>query len=332
MAASRPALPWSRSASAWGDSAPRGRSAPRSAARAGRVPTWIPVGVLVAAAIWLCSDLRSSVDAAGFATVDVRRSRLDAPAGFQDPRWQEYLALRLAGLPPVDARDHAQVRAVAVEVARLPFVLEVLEPRVLWPDGIEVPLLLRKPGACVLSGTDYLAVSDDGVVLPGRWPTPPLVEGRFLPVIGPNDGRFDTIQPGERLRAPADVDGLAIALSLRAALEPEDFALAGPPLVDATRARQTSVEEPGARVLFEGRRVVHFGRAPGAGAPGELPTEKKWEHVRRALACLRPENGARDWSLVDARWDVADVAWRLPPDAEEPADAQTARRPAARKP
>ena len=88
--------------------------------------------------------------------------------------------------------------------------------------------------------------------------------------------------------------------------------------------------------LFEGRRVVHFGRAPGAGAPGELPTEKKWEHVRRALSFLRPENGARDWSLVDARWDVADVAWRLPPDPDAPADSPATKSkskpPAPRKP
>ncbi|MCY2960977.1 MAG: hypothetical protein NTY35_12505 [Planctomycetota bacterium] len=322
MAASRPLLRRSRPGPGSGSAAPR----------AGRVPTWIPIGVLATAAAWLCSSLQNSVDAAGFATVDVRRSRLDAPAGFRDPRWQEYLAVRLASLPPVDARDHAQVRSVAVAVAGLPFVQEVLEPRVLWPDGIEVPLRLRKPGACVLSGTDFLAISEDGVVLPGRWPTPPLVDGRFLPVIGPNDGRFDSAQPGERLRAPGDVDGLAVALSLRAALEPEDFALAGPPLVDATRARQTAVDEPGVRILFEGRRVVYFGRAPEAGAPGELPTEKKWEHVRRALAFLRPENGARDWSLADVRWDVADVAWRLPPDPEAPADAPTPKRPAPRKP
>ncbi len=291
-----------------------------SASRAGHVPTWIPIAILATAAVWLCSSLQNSVDAAGFAVVDVRRSRLDSPAGFRDPRWQDYLALRLASLPPVDARDHAQVRAVAIEIARLPFVQAVLEPRVVWPDGIEVPLLLRKPGASVLSGGDYLTVSDDGIVLPGRWPTPPLVEGRFLAVIGPNDGRFDTVQPGEKLRSPVDVDGLAVALSLNAALEASDFALTGPPMVDATRARQTSVEEPGVRILFEGRRVVHFGRAPGAGAPGELPTEKKWEHVRRALSFLRPENGARDWSLVDARWDVADVAWRQPPDPDAPAD------------
>lgn len=315
MAASRPDIPCSTPA--------RERGA--SASRSGRVPAWIPIAILATAAVWLCSSLQGSVDAAGFAVVDVRRSRLDSPAGFRDPRWQEYLALRLASLAPVDARDHAQVRSVAVEVARLPFVKEVLEPRVVWPDGIEVPLLLRTPGACVLAGTDYLAVSDDGVVLPGRWPAPPLVEGRFLPVIGPNDGRFDTVQPGERLRAPADVDGLAVALSLREAFAAADFELTGPPLVDATRARQTTVEEPGVRIHFEGRRTVHFGRAPGAGAPGELPTEKKWEHVRRALSLLRPENGARDWSLVDARWDVADVAWRLPPDPDAPDEAPSAK-------
>jgi hypothetical protein len=295
-------------------------------ARRGRVPLWIPLGLLVAGAIWLASELQDSVDAAGFARVDLRRARLDAPAGFRDPRWEEWLGLHLAALPSVDARDPAQVRSVAREIARLPFVAEVREPRVVWPDGIEVPVRLREPAACVLAGNDYLAIAADGVVLPGRWPAPPLVGGRFLPVIGPNDGRFEGLQPGTRLAAPADVDGLAIALSMRAALTPEDFELTGPPLVDASRARAASVEEPGARLYFEGRRSVHFGRAPGANMPGELPTATKWEHVRRALALLRAEASARDWSLLDARWDTPDLAWRAPPDPDATAEAPRAAR------
>lgn len=287
------------------------------------MPTWIPLGILAAGAAWLCTSLQKEVNAAGFATVDVRRSRLDVPEGFRDPRWQDYLALHLARLRPVDSRDVEGVRSVAREIARLPFVAEVLEPRVVWPDGIEVPLRLREPAATVLVGTEYLAVSDDGVLLPGRWPTPPLVAGRFLPVIGPNDGRFEHVEPGTRLTAPGDVDGLAVAISMRDLLAPADFDLTGPPLIDATRARSTSVEEPGVRIHFEGRRTVHFGRAPGAGMPGELPSEKKWEHVRRALALLTPENGSRDWSVLDARWDVADVSWRLPPDPADTAAAPT---------
>ncbi len=282
---------------------------------AGRVPAWIPVAALVAAGVWLGSGLQRSVEAAGFAEVDVRCSRLDAGPGFVDPRWDDFLAIKLAELPPVDAGDRAQVQAVAAAIARLPFVAEVREPRVIWPDGLEVPLRLRRPGACVRVGHDYLAVSEEGIVLPGRWPTPPLVDGRFLPVIGPNDGRFDQVLPGERLAAPSDVDALALALSARAALSPEEFAITGPLLVDATRARAASVTEPGARILLEGRRSVHFGRVPGAGQPGELPTGNKWEHVRRALALLRPENGPRDWAVLDVRWDVADIAWRDAPDA-----------------
>ncbi len=307
---------------------PRSSSATRrlpsdgaTAARVGRVPTWIPLGILAASAAWLCSSLQNGVNAAGFATVDVRRSRLDFPVGFRDPRWQDYLALHLARLRSVDSRDAEAVRSVAREIARLPFVAQVLEPRVVWPDGIEIPLRLREPAATVLVGTEYLVVSDDGVLLPGRWPTPPLVTSRFLPVIGPNDDRFEHVEPGTRLTAPGDVDGLAVAISMRSGLEPDDFALTGPPLIDATRARATSVEEPGVRIHFEGRRTIHFGRAPGAGMPGELPPEKKWEQVRRALALLDPANGARDWSLLDVRWDVADLAWRLPPD---PADTATA--------
>jgi hypothetical protein len=173
----------------------------------------------------------------------------------------------------------------------------------------------------VRAGNDFLAISEDAVVLPGRWPTPPLVEGKYLPVLGPNDGRFDGVRPGEALCAPVDVDGLAVALSLREFLDATDFELTGPPLIDATHARETSVEEPGVRIHFEGRRVVYFGRAPGANAPGELPQARKWEHVRRAIALLRPDQGARDWSLLDVRWDAADVAWRTPGDPDEPAGA-----------
>ncbi|MBL8860899.1 MAG: hypothetical protein JNK02_02720 [Planctomycetes bacterium] len=297
-----------------------------SAGRGGRVPLWIPLGLAAAGAIWLGSSLERSVAAAGFATVDLCRARLEAPAGFRDPRWEQYLALHLASLPPVDATDHAAVRAVAREVGRLPFVAEVLEPRVLWPDGIEVPLRLREPAACVQAGADFLAVSSDGVVLPGRWSRPPLVGERFLPVIGPNDGRFDGVVGGERLAEPCDLDALAVALSMRASLSPEDFALTGPPLVDASRARQASVEEPGVRIQFGGRRTVHFGRAPGAGQPGELPTQLKWAHVQRALACLRPEGGARDWSLLDARWDDADIAWRASAEPDRTAEAPPVRR------
>ena len=98
MAASRPGFA----------SAPPPAARAARASRRGGVPAWIPVGVLVAGAAWLCSDLSASVDAAGFALVDLRRSRLDAPPGFRDPRWQDYLALHLAQLRPVDSRDREQ--------------------------------------------------------------------------------------------------------------------------------------------------------------------------------------------------------------------------------
>jgi hypothetical protein len=62
--------------------------------------------------------------------------------------------------------------------------------------------------------------------------------------------------------------------------------------------------------LEHGRRV-NFGRTPDCGEPGELPAANKWDSLVRALKALRPTTvDARDWSLLDVRWDVPDVLWR----------------------
>jgi hypothetical protein len=268
------------------------------------------------------SDARAS----GFERIDPRASRLDARRGFVDPRWNDMLARWMCQFEAVSPHDRAGVQGLARVVAQLPFVAEVGEPTVLWPDGIDLPLKLRTPAACVMQGSEYVAVAEDGTILPGRWPSPPWVDTGgehvgFLPVIGPNDGAFDSSRAGERLTEPRHVDALSVAIEMRAALAKEDFDVLGPPLIDAARAREASVEIPGVVILLEGRRVVWFGRAPNARAPGERPSEKKWADLKRALVLLRGlrqtprASDARDWSFLDLRWDHPDVTWR---DAPEP--------------
>lgn len=294
-----------------GRHAGRGRERPRRG-RSGRVRLWIPLALLFWAGVWVSRGLEGQVRAAGLTTVDARRSALAAP-GYCDERWQQELGSRLAALGTVGALDRAGVERVAAEVRALPFVAEVGAPSVLWPDGIELPVRLRVPAACVKVGEAFLAVSSDGVLLPGLHAAPPRIDDRYLPVIGPNDGAFARARPGERLDEPRHLDALAVAISLRASLSPEQFGVLGPPLVDASRAREASVTEPGVVLKLEGRRLVLFGRPPGADEPGELPTEFKWAALARALGDLASGDAALDWETLDVRWDVPVIARRPPP-------------------
>lgn len=308
----------------------------RRALRAGRVRAWIPVLVAIAAGVWVLESLSNEVWAASFTTVDTRRARvleaserLDdadvaAPAGattpptvhgFVDARWEALLRRTLAGVPSFDATDPTAPSELLHAVAALPFVAEVGVARVRWPDGLELPVRMREPAACVRSGEEYYLVSTDGVVLPGAWPAPPWLGGGYVPVIGPNDGAFDGAVAGRVLTEPRHRDALAVAVSMRARLGAKEFEAMGPPLIDATRARETSATEPGALLRLQGKRVVYFGRAPDCGEPGELPVEKKWDALVRALDVLRASSageGARDWSVLDARWDVPTIQWREP--------------------
>jgi hypothetical protein len=295
-----------------------------SRTRRGRVPTWIPLLIAAALVVWIFDGMTRGVEAAGFEIVDPRSARLRAETGFCDPRWDDALRRSLATLPKSSIHDRAAIERIKAAVAALPFVSGVGEAQVLWPDSIDMPLCLRTPAACVLQGTEYLPVSADGVFLPGRWPTPPWIatapgEVGFLPVIGPNDGAFERVRPGDRLREPRHLDALAVALAMRAELSEADFQVIGPPLIDATEARLDPVASKGVLVLLEARRTIRFGRAPNAAAVGERPAEKKWEDIRRAIGLLRglratpPTSDARDWAFLDVRWDTPDIAWR---DAE----------------
>ena len=299
-----------------------------SRSRAGQVPACIPFALVCASAVSLFSILAADVERSGFARIDPRRTRIDGLASFVDARWRTTLAGRLTALPAVSALDPRSVRRISDALAGLPFVAEIGEPCVVWPDGYEIPIRLRSPVACVRVRDEYFSISGEGVILPGAWSRPPWVAGGWLPVLGPNDRSFDRARPGTRLTEPRHLDALATAVSMRAALDPEDMEAMGPPLIDASHARQATVEDPGIALELEGRRLVLFGRRPDSGEPGELPTDLKWVALARALKLLRPETGAvKDWSVLDVRWDVPEIGWRA---AEDEADARRPRPPSGR--
>jgi hypothetical protein len=237
------------------------------------------------------------------------RGEPDGAARSLPAAWQAWLARSLAALPPPSSLDPAAAEDIAAVVARVPFVAEVRAAEVVWPDGVELEVRLRRPVACVMVGSEYAAVASDGAVLPGTWSAPPWVGHGHLPVIGPNDGAFDALRPGDRLKQMRHLDGLAVAVSMRAGLAREDFETMGPALIDASGARRASVSDPGVLLKLDGRKLVFFGRAPDTREPGELPAEFKWAALSRALAETRrgPE---RDWSVLDVRWDVPAIQWR----------------------
>jgi hypothetical protein len=169
--------------------------------------------------------------------------------------------------------------------------------------------------ACLRVGDGYLAVAEDGVVLPGEWRRPPWIASGWLPLLGPLEetarGEDARTSPGRRLVEKRHRDALSVAASMRAALSAEDFGTMGAPVIDATHARTASVEDPGVVLQIEEGRRVYFGRTPDCGEPGELPAAHKWAALVRALKALRPTTvDGRDWSLLDVRWDVPDVLWR----------------------
>ncbi len=307
------------------------------------MPLWVPCALLCGFLAWMLDGISQGVQAAGVERIEPRSSRLDGPGRFVDPRWQDMLRARNATMPALSPHERAGIERLAALVASLPFVAQVGEPSVLWPDGVDVPLRLRRAVACVRVGNEFLTVAEDGTILPGRWPTPtwmelapargiePAKEG-FLPVIGPNDGAFDRARAGDRLAQARHIDALAVALSMNAALAKEDFELLGPVLIDATDARRASVEVPGVVIRLEGRRTVWFGRAPGSNAVGERPFENKWKDVHKAALRLRgldtvpPAPEARDWSLLDVRWDTSDITWRDAGAVPEPGQPESGQR------
>lgn len=283
-------------------------------------PTGLWIALFVLAGLVVADELAADAEARGVTAIDPARLAITGPRTWVPEAFAPYAAGRLVRLGPVSPRDPEAVEALVREVAALPFVASVGEPRVLWPDGLDLPIELREPVACIRDGEDFLPVAADGTVLPGRWPTPPDTPRGFLPVIGPLDGTLDGARPGDRLRLERHLDALSVAASQLAHLPAEASRRLGPAVIDATRGRLASDVEPGVRLRLEDRRLVWFGRPPNVDAPGELPAPLKWRSLARAAELLAGPD-AHDWDLVDVRWDRPGLRLRETP---EPA-AQSAR-------
>lgn len=290
-----------------------GRFALAGGPRAGRVPVWIPPVVCVGLAWWAMSIVAADAPQIGFTTVDPSLStlRFDEP---YDQRWNRYLAQALAKLPKADVEDRYALERIGDEIALLPFVEEVGEVRVLWPDSLDIPVKLKKPAACVRVRQELLTVAGDGTVLPGGHDLPPRDELGFLPVLGPNEGRLDALVPGDKLPAGPYTDALRLAQAMRLELDPEASLLLGPLLVDASKAAEADLQRPGVVLQLEERRVVWFGRLPWASV-GETPLKQKIENLERAARLLEPGDGMKPWAFLDLRWDHPDIVYSDAPDA-----------------
>lgn len=274
-----------------------------------RLPLWLPVCALLVPLGWIGWRAQTDARAKGFGSLDPATLELDFEQGWVDARWLDELSATLTDFGPVHLNDGDRLRAMARATEALPFVAEAAMPRVAWPAGVSFDLRLRRPVACVLSGDRFFAVDAEGVVLPGSHGAPPSVESGFLPLLGPPDGRFGAIRPGERLSDPADIDALAIAASLWLHLGREERSLLGRISIEAAGAAESTLTRPGAVLRLEGARSVAFGRSPLENAPGELALHTKWSHVAAALRRIATDPEA-DWVVLDARYDQADYEWR----------------------
>jgi hypothetical protein len=281
---------------------------------------WLVIALLVGGTSWLVNRLTESAQLAGYTDLDPARIAFELPAGTEGlpQNWSAIVATRIVRLGQLSTLDEDGIEAIVAEVEALPFVIEVGEARVDWPDGLRLSIRLREPVACICIGEDYLPVASDGVVLPGHRATPPDYGRGILPVIGPLDEDFRDARPGDVLSQKRHLDALSVAVSMRKHLSRGDLDLLGPLVIDASLAQAVAIDQPGTRLFLEGGRTVFFGRPPSYGAPGELPVQKKWTHLMEAVDGLQCDVAAADeagewwdWDLVDIRWDIPTVRPRI---------------------
>lgn len=250
----------------------------------------------------------SRSEASGDAWVDPARLSFSSLPGWADPRWIDTLEDLAAQTEPFIVGDGQALQAFGERLLELPFIERLGELGADRRRGLFVELSLCRPEACIPVGEGFLLVSRDGVVLPGRWEDPPRSGSGFLPVIGPvRDAElFALARPGDWLVDPSHLDAIDVAISLREHLDETALGRLGRCLIDASRAPQASVEEPGIRLLLEDKRLCLFGRSPATEEPGELSVAAKWNALACALA-LFEATPPRDWDLVDCRWDRPDL-------------------------
>lgn len=270
------------------------------------LPPVVLVVVFALLGIVTIRALTQDVAAKSFLAIDTRRSRVEpirpgaGLAVWIDPRWERRLSNSLAELADVSVEDTDGIEAVVREIAAYPFVAEVGEPRVVWPDGVTVPVRFERPVACIAVDGEFLTTTSAARVLPGPWQFPPELSGMPLPILARDSFARSDVRPGVDLEDRDLLDALAVVDSMEAWLSFEDRADLGPIVIDAMRAEETSLEEFGIVIDLEYERRIVFGRSPLAGEPGELPAANKWASVARGIDALR---GGLDWSLLDVRWD-----------------------------
>lgn len=272
----------------------------------GRVPAWVPLGLALLGLASLMHKLNREVSSHGVALIDTTRYRLHAGDRWMSDAWIERLERLLLRTGELEADDREGILALADELQALPFVAEVGEPRVEWPDGLVIPIRLHSPVACLRVGDDFLPVAEDGTVLAGYSYAPQPAFGGYLPVIGPHglgSNALDPIQPGDVLGAPAHRDALSVAASMWRYLDRLSLKRLGRVVIDASRERDYRDLPGGVHIDLERTRRIHFGRAPGPDQPGELPVSVKWQHVAEGLARWE---GGEDFDALDVRWDEAE--------------------------
>ena len=273
-------------------------------ARGRGIPGWLVLLFLVGV-VWIVQrQLQVRAARSEYLVVQTDRALLEPGVPWVDPRWEPELRARLASqedFRPDDGEARGDLRE---RVEALSFVAEVGQAEVLWPDGVRLDLRLRQPVACVPVGASFYPVGRDGVLLSGVWDAPPPIGPGHLPVLGPLDGGCDALRPGDALEEPTRLDALATAASLLDHLDDPALGLLGRTVIDASRARFASPDEPGLRLFLEEERVVWFGRAANTEEPGELSVGDKWDSLARALHLW--DAGDSDWDLVDVRWDYPD--------------------------
>lgn len=261
----------------------------------------------VVAIAWFLIVIARDVEAARFTRLDLRAVRVDSGPGWVDPRWGPALEQALAALPEMDADDPATLDVVRQTLAALPFVAEVGEVRVLWPDGVRLQVRWREPVACVRTGDGFALVSNEGVVLPGEWSAPPGRAYGYYPLIGAGEMARAELETGAWLQDERWLDGLSVARVLAKGLQPDDWIRLGRIVIDTRESRAASVEHPGVVLWFEGGRRAYFGRAPHLDEPGELPVARKCISLSLALRRLDEGPEQLDWELVDLRWDQPEL-------------------------
>lgn len=306
----------------------------RKRGRAGRVSLLIPLTLMVLVLALGVRGMEESASEEGFGWIDPLALDLGELPPWADPRWSAEIDAVLASLPVFRTDDIVAQEAMERGLGELSFVKRAEITEILWPDGLSLDLVLRRPVACVPSEEHFLNVSADGVILSGRWLAPPSIGASYLPVIGPISDAwelFDLARPGDYLVEAEHVDALDVAISLDEHLDETTRAVLGRVVIDARGAREVTVEEPGTRLLLEGGRVILFGRAPMCGAPGELEAAAKWRAVAATLALDDPERASEPiaWTLADVRWDrpeiVPDDAFLARIEAEREAEREAQR-------